>query len=525
MRLGIDLGTTHTVVAYADRGNYPLVSFTDVAGDTVEHFPSVVAEHDGQLRYGFEAIAASADSGWTTLRSFKRLLSQPSVSPEAVVALGGTTLPLSELLAGFLRALAEALRTKSNLPRAMRRDPKIEAAVATPANAHSTQRFLTLEAFRQAGYEVLAVLNEPSAAGFEYAHRHRGTLTSTREHVVVYDLGGGTFDASLVRMSGRQHDVLATHGINLLGGDDFDVVLAELALAAAGKTLAALGADARGRLLEHCREAKETLHPNSRKIALDLGGVLPQGAEGAEVSVSVADYYDACAPLIDRTLDAMTPVLARLDRDTIPSEPPTDDVVALPSDVAGIYVVGGGSSLPAVARALRARFGRRVHRSPYPSAATAIGLAIATDDKGFDLVDRFSRTFGVFREERSGRGVSFDPIFTREMRLPQEGDEPLVSRRRYRAAHNLGHFRFVECGSLDEAGAPRGDLAPFADVLFPFDPSLREREDDLTNVPVVRRDGEGPLVEEAYEVDARGVVRVVMRDLESGFERVYRLGG
>ena len=70
------------------------------------------------------------------------------------------------------------------------------------------------------------MLNEPSAAGFEYTHRHRNTLTSKREHVVVYDLGGGTFDASLVRMSRPAHEVVATAGINRLGGDDFDDVLA-----------------------------------------------------------------------------------------------------------------------------------------------------------------------------------------------------------------------------------------------------------------------------------------------------------
>src|SRR6185369_17904370 len=94
--------------------------------------------------------------------------------------------------------------------------------------------------------------------------------------------------------------------------------------------------------------------------------------------------------------------------------------------LAGIYVVGGASALPVVSRVLRERFGRRVHRSPYPSAAIAMGLAIAVDeDAGFELSDRLSRHFGVFREGRGGQEVVFDPIFSRDTRVPRMGDAPV----------------------------------------------------------------------------------------------------
>src|SRR5262249_50394621 len=143
--------------------------------------------------------------------------------------------------------------------------------------------------------------------------------------------------------------------------------------------------------------------------------------------------------------------------------------------LAGIYVVGGASVLPPVARALRERFGRRVHRSPYPSAATAIGLAIACDEQsGFVMRDVFSRNFVVFREARAGAEVVLDPIFTKEDSVPRASDEPLVRTRTYRPVHDIGYFRFVECASMD-GGAPVGDVATSAEVVFPFDRDLRDR--------------------------------------------------
>src|SRR6185503_9581594 len=102
-------------------------------------------------------------------------------------------------------------------------------------------------------------VNEPSAAAFEYTHRFRDTVTSKRDHLLVYDLGGGTFDASLVRMTEAHHEVLATAGLARLGGDDFDALLAGLATPDTPSQ----------RLLARCREAKERLTPSSKKIALE----------------------------------------------------------------------------------------------------------------------------------------------------------------------------------------------------------------------------------------------------------------
>jgi molecular chaperone DnaK (HSP70) len=516
--VGVDLGTTRTVVATADRGNYPVLSFETGGGDATEWVPSLVAERDGVLRYGLEARDVAAEPGWTLVRSFKRVLSEPDVPPDRLVTVGGTALPIGDLLAGFLDALRRALAERSNLAPRRRRSQPFRAVVATPANAHGTQRFLTLDAFRRAGFEVEAMLNEPSAAGFEYAHRFRATLSARREHVVVYDLGGGTFDASLVRMTERHHDVVATGGIAQLGGDDFDAVLARLALTGAALDPEALPAPAWLALTERCREAKEALTPQSRRLTIDFEGI----ADGATrtASVSVNDFYAACAPLIEATLEAMRPVVERLPGEATPPGDPS----APPGDIAGIYVVGGASALPAVTRALRERFGRRVHRSPYPFAATAIGLAIAGDPgAGFELSDRFSRHFGVFREERDGREVTFDPVFGPDAPLPGRG-APVERERAYRPAHNVGHFRFAECAGLDPEGAPRGDVVPAGEALFAFDPALRARGVDLRAVAVRRLPETGARIEERYRLDRHGLVEVTLTDLDAGYARTFKLG-
>ncbi len=521
MRLGIDFGTTHTVVATCDRGNYPIVAFSDPAGDAHEFVPSVVAERAGELRFGHEAVAVAADRSWTVLRSFKRLLGA-GARPDMHVRVGSTELPFTELIARFLDALRVAILEQSNVPRAggLRcSDPGEEliAVVGTPANALGTQRLLTLDAFRRAGFSVRAMLNEPSAGAFEYTHTHGDTLNARREHVVVYDLGGGTFDASAVRIRGTEHEIVATAGVSFLGGDDFDEQMLRRALDAVGIPASELDRDARNRLLDACREAKESLNPSTRRIAVDLESALGAAVSAKTASFSATEYYEACAPLIDRTLEAMSSVVTRLGTEEAEGAEGAGE-----GALAGVYVVGGASALPPVARALRERFGRRVHRSPYPSAATAIGLAIACDEQsGFALRDVFSRNFVVFREGHAGAEVVLDPIFTEEDRVPHTSDEPLIRTRTYRPVHDIGHFRFVECASID-GGAPVGDVATSAEVLFPFDRELRVRG-NLLEVRPRRLDHEGPLVREEYCLDRDGIVSVRIRDLDSGYEQAWRL--
>jgi len=496
MYLGVDFGTTRTIVARADRGNYPVVGFVDTEGDSVEHFPSVIALVDNEPVFGFEALAAARD-GAPLLRSVKRLLGEPGVSATTQVDIGPRSFALLDLLTGFLSALRQHLIEHSDLTRELTARTAITTVASVPAHAHGAQRFLTLEAFRAAGFEVTGLVNEPSAAGFEYTHRLGGTLNSRRDRVLVYDLGGGTFDASLVSVAGGAHDVLGSVGVNRLGGDDFDAVLGDLALVASRRP--SLNETASRALLAECQEAKERLSPQSRRITVEV--------DGRPVLVTVDDFYAAVTPLVRASIDAMAPLVDALDEGR-----PRDQV-------AGLYLVGGGSGLPLVPRLLRERFGRRVHRSPYPAASTAIGLAIAADpDSGFSLADRLWRGFGVFRELDAGRAVGFDQLLDRRTELPSSDE--ITIRRTYRAAHNLGWYRFVEYADVDAKGEPRGDLAPFAEVRFPFAPELQGRE--LSCVPVARRD-DGPLIEETYTLDPNGIITVQITDTSTGYTQTHAL--
>ena len=501
MRLGIDFGTTHTVAALVDRGNYPVVSYE--WGDAV---PSQVAvrRRDGALRYGREAVAAAGEEGWDVLRSFKRLLND--AGPLTQVSVGERTFLLADILTGFFSHLRDALTSGSNA--GVRRGQTLEIAASVPANASNDQRFLTLDALRRAGFEVKALLNEPSAAGFEYAHRFRSTVTSKREYVLVYDLGGGTFDSSLIHMAGRVNEVITTAGVTRLGGDDLDEVILTLVRQKAG--LKRLDPAVRRLLLEECRQQKEGVGPNTRRLVIDLDLV-----GKAPLVLPIDDVYEACTPLVARTLEAMDEVMRDPRRDE-------DDAVSW-NELAGLYVVGGASSFPLVYRHLRERFGQhRVRRSPHPFAATAIGLATFLDSEaGYELADCLTRHFGVWREAEQGREVSFDPIFAKDTRLPRGDEGPLEAVRRYRPAHNLGHYRYVECLKVRD-GRPVGDLTPWDEIRFPFDPALRT-QGELNDVPVQRLPAEGPEIEERYHCTALGTFEVTLAVLDDGYSRTFRI--
>jgi molecular chaperone DnaK (HSP70) len=510
MRLGIDFGTTRTRVAAVLKGNYPLVAFHGEDHEGGDWYPSLIAAQGNRLAFGWDAQRLQFDPDWELLPSFKRLLGE--AYPEELWRLGEVVLPAYEWLVRFFTALRQDLARRSNLEVGGRE--RLEAMLGTPANANSNQRFLTLEAARQAGFEVVGMLCEPSAAGIEYARRYRQSdMSRRREHVAVYDLGGGTFDVAVVGMAGSAHDVLASEGISRLGGDDFDAEL--LALVEAEEPLKAIRpASLKPRLLATCREAKEALTANSRKLAVDLGLV---DAELGTVLIPVARYAEACAPLIQQTIaateEAIRGVLGSAEED-------------LPG-LAAIYLVGGSSELPLLLRALRERFGRRVRKSPYPSAATAIGLAIAADQEaGYSLAERFTRHFGVWREQESGRRVVFDPIFAKLTPLPAAGRPPLTVQRRYRPAHNLGRFRFLECSHLrGTGGEPAGDLHAWREISFPFDPRLQGRP-DLRRYPVERSpEAEAFEVQEEYRCDAEGIIQVAITNLTTGYAKSYRLRG
>jgi len=500
MRIGIDFGTTRVVVAAVDRGNYPLVNFEAADGQVHDWFPSVVAARGNTRLYGWDAIAVQDDDTWTTARSLKRLLR--TAGPHSELQLAGHSLPVATLLTEMMSSLRAQLLERSNLG-ADASEP-LEAMIGVPANANSNQRFLTEEAAHKAGFAVLGVVNEPSAAAIEFAYRNSAERKSrSGSALLVYDLGGGTFDVSLVVMGETEHVVEASDGIPHLGGDDFDEILADLVLEATVNA-SDLTPSERRRLLDECREKKESLNPNTRKVTIDLERVR---SGWQEVTIPVDAYYERCRPLIESTREIVEKLLASNPDRSLDT----------------LYVTGGGSELPPVARILRETFGRRVRRSSYMRSASAIGLAIRAGLAADSLRDQFNRNFGIWREADYGGNIVFDLIFPRGSRLPSPGDPVLRSERVYQPAHNIGHFRYLECSQLDDHGQPIGEITNWDQIRFPFDPQLQSFS-DLAAQPVRPLSGPYDLkVREEYTCDASGNLRVKISADPAGYAREFSI--
>ncbi|CAF0700939.1 Hsp70 family protein [Candidatus Methylacidithermus pantelleriae] len=504
IRLGIDFGTTRIVTAWADRGNYPIVSLEGEEGSQAfPYFPSLVAIRGKERLFGHQAWRAQASPEWKLLRSLKRLLAH--ASPDTEIDLGSERVPLFSVLV----EMAQELRRRLCLSLG----PEIEhetlqIMLGVPAHAGTNQRFFTAEAFRLAGFDVLGLVNEPTAASLEFA-QWRKTRKQSPAKILVYDLGGGTFDASLVEAGGEEHKILASEGIAELGGDDFDRILAELSLEEAKPGPIGweeLDVQERFLLLEECRQKKEALTPYSRKIVVDLGNV--RGGWPL-VSVSVEEYYRRCSPLIEKTLELA---------DRLLEESLVEGVLE------ALYVTGGGSELPLVQRKLREAFGRKVRRSAYARTATAVGLAIAAETMSeYRLRERFHRYFGVWREGEEGKVITFDTLFPKGLELPLPGDPPVRLVRRYRAVHNVGRFRFLECNQLGPDQLPVGDVLLWDELTFPFDPAFAN-EKDLANVPVRRLEGCSWEIEERYACDSTGTVEVTISNVTTGHRKRYLLG-
>ena len=491
MRLGVDFGTTQVVVAACEDGNTPVVTFEDPRGDSLAAWPTL-AGTDGQgWHFGPAARARVGAPGFQLLRGFKRLISGPDARLDARVPLGDGP-AVSELFTAFLRALRADLGSSSSVRGGLGRP---EALVAVPVAATPTQRFLTLEAFREAGFDVVGVLPEPAAAAVEYAHRQARTLNSRRERVLIYDLGGGTFDATLIDLAGGRHRALAHAGDPALGGEDLDRALIVLALEQVGAPTDWLDQPEAAPLLEHGRAVKEAIGPTTRLVLVELGAHLPGPwraaasiGEDLVVQVSVAEFADRVRPLIARSV-AQVEALVGAGAGGLEA-----------AGVAGISVVGGASSLPACARQLREVWGHRVHRAPQPSAAVAIGLARALSDPRY--LPEAEAVAGVFREGRGGAEARVDLV------LPLRPGPAVV--RRYRTAHNLGEYRFFACPAPEPGAELLGDLFSLGVARVPFGDGAG---------PVHRLSGPGRPVEERWTPREDGGLDVVFVDLDSGAER------
>jgi hypothetical protein len=357
------------------------------------------------------------------------------------------------------------------------------------------------------------MVNEPTAAAIEFAHRNLGAVgkRSPKRYVVVYDLGGGTFDTSAVSLQDRRFELITSEGISELGGDDFDAAILRVALREVGMDESDLSPLVRTRALELCRVAKEALGPSSRRMLIELSHVI---AGATDVLLDLAEVYAETEPLVERTIAMLERVFSSLTSFGIDPENPRE--------LGAVYLVGGGTAFPAVTRALREKYKRKVQLAPQPHAATAIGLAIAADpDAALFVREAVTRHFGVWREGDAGRDKVFDPIL-RKGALP-DGDA-FVIERSYRPQHAVGHLRFLECSELSDGGQPSGDLTPWGDIYFPYDPALRDVSDLAAAATERRPELWEEEIVERYRYAADGTVTVAIENRTRGYAQNFVLG-
>ncbi len=515
MRLGIDFGTTRTVVSASMKGRYPVVCF-DVGGVFRDYVPGIAAiRDDGSLVFGWEARAELGEHPHHAIRSIKRAITE--LAPDDVVpGLEQARVTAVELVARYLAHVRSLIVEQGNVE--VGEDEVLEAVIAVPANASSQQRYLTMEAFTRAGFVVQALLNEPTAAAIEFAQRNTQAIgaRSPKRYVVVYDLGGGTFDTAAVSLEGRRFTLLASEGIHRLGGDDFDEIIYDLVLGKASASEDDLAPSQRVALLEACREAKETLKPTSRRLLVDPRSAAHPELLGEEpIVLDVNEIYVRAQPLVDETLALIDKLFASLASRGIDPESTRE--------LGGLYLVGGSTAFPAVARALRALHGRKIQLAPEPHASTAVGLAVAGDPAaGIFVREAPTRYLGVWREAAAGRDKVFDLILSKDSEAPVEG--PVVVERSYHPRHSIGHLRFLECASLDSCHQPAGDVTPLARVVFPYDPALVDRADLADRDVEANASLEAEEIRETYTYESDGTVTFAIENRTHGYRKSFVLG-
>jgi molecular chaperone DnaK (HSP70) len=519
-RLGVDFGTTNTVVVCSDRGRYTVVPHavdTAIGRVVNDAFPSVIAyEHDtGRFLSGWDAervlAQPRAEERYSAIRSVKRLLREYGGG-----RFGRDLHPAGLDIAEVLRAFAEALRESVLRSGLFETAEPLETVLTWPANANGAQRYITRQCFKAAGFDVIGTVNEPTAAAIEFAdrivHGNRAAARRMSAAVAIFDLGGGTFDCSMVKIAGREFTVVDAAGIEVLGGDDLDAELAKLFSERMCVELDALPRLQRERVLRHARQQKESIASGSvRSLTLVPDDV---GVSGRTCTVSVAAYYDRVRPLIGCAVDA----LERLVRSAA-----VEAAGIGAQSLDAIYLVGGSSKLPLIAGMIKARFPDvRLVMTDKPFTATAMGAAIHSSNK-LTLNEILSRHFGVLRLADHGVREYFDPIFRAGTRLPPAGSKPLERVVEYTPRHNIGHLRYFECAAVDVQGRPAAGARAWSDVLFPYDPAI-PAERNLADFEIASRDDlANEHVLETYACDSDGVITVrVMRESD-GASRSYEI--